>query len=52
MHQAIQDNEEKIVRGFSEEEREAFFDYLERAITNMGGSPCQRKHKEEAEEND
>ena len=50
MHQTIQDNEEKIVRGFSEEEREAFFDYLERAITNMGGSPCQRKLKEESNE--
>ena len=52
MHQAIQDNEEKIVQGFSEEEKEAFFGYLERAITNMGGSPCQRKHKEETKRND
>lgn len=52
MHQTIRDNEEKIVRGFTDEEREAFFDYLERAITNMGGSPCQRKHKEETEADD
>ena len=46
MHQVILSNEEQIVRGFTEEEKLQFASLLERAILNMGGSPCQ-KHKEE-----
>lgn len=47
MHRTIQENEQRIVEGFSPEEQEQFGNFLHRAITNMGGSPCRRKHKEE-----
>ena len=47
MHRTIQENERRIVEGFSPEEQELFGALLHRAITNMGGSPCRRKHKEE-----
>ncbi len=47
MHQTITRNEEKIVEGFTPEEREQFASLLHRAIANMGGNPCPRKQKEE-----
>ena len=47
MHSLILENERRIVEGFSPEEQEQFSSLLQRAITNMGGSPCRRKHKEE-----
>ena len=47
MHQTIQATEEKIVENFTEEEKAQFADLLQRAIHNMGGNPCKRKHKEE-----
>lgn len=47
MHRIIMDNESRMVAGFTEEERAQFAALLTRAIQNMGGSPCQRKHKEE-----
>ena len=47
MHRVIMDNESRMVAGFTEEERAQFAALLTRAIQNMGGSPCQRKHKEE-----
>ena len=47
MHQTIQNNEERIVEGFTPEEQEQFGALLQRAITNMGGNPCRRRHKEE-----
>lgn len=47
MHRVIMDNESKMVEGFSEDEKAQFAQLLSRAIQNMGGSPCQRKHKEE-----
>jgi hypothetical protein len=47
----ILDNEKKLVQGFSEAEKEQFSQLLSRAIANMGGSPCQRKHKVETENN-
>lgn len=47
MHCAIQENEQRIVEGFTPEEREQFAALLQRAITNMGGNPCRRNHKEE-----
>ena len=47
MHQTIQATEEKIVKNFTEEEKAQFADLLQRAIHNMGGNPCKRKHKEE-----
>jgi len=47
MHRVIQANESRMVEGFTEEERLQFASLLNRAIQNMGGSPCQRNHKEE-----
>lgn len=47
MHQTILRNEERLVQGFTEEEKQLFADFLNRAIENMGGNTCQRKHKEE-----
>ena len=47
MHQTIHSNEERMVRDFTPEERAQFLSLLERAISNMGGDPCPRKHKEE-----
>lgn len=46
MHSIIVTNERRIVEDFTEEEREQFASLLHRAITNMGGNPCRRKHKE------
>ena len=48
MHQVIRTNEKRLVEGFSEEEQALFADFLNRAIANMGASPCRRHpHKEE-----
>ena len=47
MHQTILSNEEKMVQGFSEEEKAQFAAFLERAIRNMGTHPCNRNLKEE-----
>lgn len=47
MHTVICSNEEQLVQGFTDEERELFSQFLTRAIANMGGNPCKRKHKEE-----
>ena len=41
----IQENEERIVQDFSEEEKLQFAAFLDRAIRNMGGDPWH--HKEE-----
>ena len=46
IHRIIQESEERIVDGFSEEEKQQFADFLERAIRNMGGSPCHHKEEE------
>lgn len=50
MHNTISSNEQRMVQGFSEEEQAQFAALLQRAITNMGGSPCRHKHKEEQSE--
>ncbi len=50
MHAIIRANEVKLVQGFSEEEKEQFQHLLLRAIDNMGGELCKRKHKEEPNE--
>lgn len=47
MHRTIRESEEKLVQGFTEEEKAIFSDLLIRAIRNMGESPCRRKYKEE-----
>lgn len=46
IHRIIQENEARIVDGFSEEEKLQFAAFLERAIRNMGGSPCHHKEEE------
>lgn len=48
MHKTILENEERMVKDFTPEEKAQFLSLLGRAITNMGVSPC-RKHKEESE---
>ena len=48
MHQVIQNNEKRLVEGFTAEEQALFADFLNRAIANMGASPCRKQtHKEE-----
>ena len=50
MHQTIQENECRIVDGFTPEEQEIFADLLQRAIRNMGGDPTPRRFKEDKDE--
>ena len=50
MNQVIQNNEKRLVAGFTPEEQSLFADFLNRAITNMGASPC-RKHPHKEENN-
>ena len=48
MHQVIQNNEKRLVEGFTAEEQALFAEFLNRAIANMGASPCRKQtHKEE-----
>ena len=47
IHRTIAENEARMVKDFSEEEKEQFFQYLGRAIANMGATPCKPPHKEE-----
>ena len=47
MRSTIQATEEKLVRDFTDEEKEQFAQLLTRAIRNMGEHPCKRRHKEE-----
>lgn len=50
MHQTIQENERRIVDGFTPEEQEIFAELLQRAIRNMGGDPTPRRVKEDKDE--
>lgn len=51
MHQTILTNEERVVEGFTPEERVIFSRLLDRAISNMGGNPERKPtHKEEKTE--
>ena len=47
IHEAIAANEERLVQSFTEDEQEQFRQLLERAIANMGHSPCHPISKEE-----
>lgn len=47
IHRTIKETEVQMVQDFTEEEKELFYSFLSRAITNMGGDPCHRKSKEE-----
>ena len=48
MMEIIRKNEERMVQDFTQEEKEQFAVYLQRAIANMGGSPCQHHSQEES----
>lgn len=41
--------EQRMVTDFTAEERDRFLEYLDRAIANMGGSPCPPDHLKEEE---
>ena len=49
MHRTIQRIEAQLVSGFTEAEAEQFEAFLDRAIANMGGYPCEFKHKHKEE---
>ena len=50
MGRVIEENEARLVREFSGEERELFARLLQRAIENMGATTCIRIFKEESDE--
>lgn len=45
--QTIRSIEQQVVTDFTPEERKLFSQFLDRAISNMGGSPCLPLNKEE-----
>lgn len=47
MHRTIEQNERRMVQGFTEQEKEQFAQFMQRAIENMGAATCKRKHKED-----
>ena len=49
MEETITDNERRMVEHFTEEEKQLFADFLNRAILNMGGASCRLQHKEESD---
>ena len=46
VHAAIDQNEQRMVQDFTEEEKAVFQTLLLRAIQNMGESPCRQKKEE------
>ena len=48
MLRTIQENESRMVQGFTPEEQEQFASLLQRAIANMGVGPCQFHSQEES----
>ena len=49
IHKTIQENEARIVRGFTPEEKAQFADFLSRAVRNMGCDPNFHLDEEEPE---
>ena len=49
MCRIIFENEERMVQYFTPEEKELFLSFLQRAIANMGGSPCLHQKQEESQ---
>ena len=47
LYETICTTEDRLTEGFTPEEKEQFLSYLNRAIANMGASPCKPKQKEE-----
>lgn len=50
MHEAIRSIEDQLVSGFTEAEQHQFEEFMDRAITNLGGNPHQKVRKEETNE--
>ena len=50
MHNTIHATEEKMVQDFTDEEKEQFQALLKRAIHNVDGCLCRKRHKEEPKE--
>lgn len=50
IYEAICANEERIVKGFSEQEKAQFADFLTRAAQNMGGESSLSHFKEESDQ--
>ena len=50
MHSVIYEIEARIVQDFTPEEQKQFASLLQRAIHNLGGSPCHQQSKEEPNE--
>ena len=50
MHQTILGIETLLVRDFTEEEKQQFSSFLQRAISNMGITPCHSNPKEESKQ--
>lgn len=49
MEETIAGNERRMVQQFTEEEKQQFADFLNRAILNMGGTICRPLDKEESD---
>lgn len=49
MHKTINATEEQMMQNFTEEEKEQFAAFLQRAIDNLDGNPCKRKNKEDSQ---
>ena len=47
--EAIRQNEERMMAGFSGEARSLFSAFLDRAIANVGGCPCNHNSEEETQ---
>ena len=45
LYQTILKTEERLVKGFTEEEKTIFRSLLERTVTNMGAWPCKEEEK-------
>lgn len=52
MHRTILANEERMMEGFSQEEKELFIQFLQRIIANMGDGPCHRNQPNKEENNE
>ena len=47
IEEVIRAGEQRMVQDFTEEERQRFMEYLDRAIVNMGGSSCLTQESKE-----
>ncbi len=52
MHCTIQENNRRIIQGFTPQEQEDFARMLQKAIVNMGGDPCRPRNASRNKEED